>query len=154
MASGIDTDENRLEKARSLGATATINNYQSDAADKVMKLTNGRGVDTAIEAVGVPDTFALCEDIVTAGGTISNIGVHGVKVDLHLEKLWSHNVTITTRLVDTITTSLLLKTVESKKIDPKLLVSHYFDLDHILEAYDTFAEASSKKALKIIISCV
>ena len=118
-----------------------------------MKMTEGRGVDTAIEAVGIPDTFVLCEDIVTAGGTIANIGVHGVKADLHLEKLWSHNITITTRLVDTVTTPLLLKTIKSKKINPKLLISHYFDLDNILDAYDTFAKASSTKALKVIINC-
>jgi len=150
----IDTDENRLEKAKSLGATATINNSHMNAVDKVMEMTNGRGVDTAIEAVGVPATFVLCQDIVTAGGTIANIGVHGVKADLHLEKLWSHNITITTRLVDTVTTPLLLKTVKSKKINPKLLISHYFDLDHICDAYDTFAGASSTKALKVIINCI
>ena len=119
-----------------------------------MEITHGRGVDAAIEAVGIPATFVLCEDIVTAGGVIANIGVHGVKADLHLEKLWSHNITITTRLVDTVTTPLLLKTVESKKINPKLLISHYFKLNQILEAYDTFAEASSNHALKIIINCL
>jgi alcohol dehydrogenase len=149
----IDTDENRLEKAKCLGATVTINNSDSHAADQILKMTEGRGVDTAIEAVGVPDTFVLCQDIVTAGGTIANIGVHGVKADLHLERLWSHNITITTRLVDTVTTPLLLKTIKSKKINPKLLISHYFDLDHILDAYDTFAKASSTKALKVIINC-
>ena len=150
----IDTDENRLKKAKSLGATATINNTSNNAVEKVMEITHGRGVDAAIEAVGIPATFVLCEDIVTAGGVIANIGVHGVKADLHLEKLWSHNITITTRLVDTVTTPLLLKTVESKKINPKLLISHYFKLNQILEAYDTFAEASSNHALKIIINCL
>lgn len=148
----IDTDENRLEKAKSLGATAIINNSDARAADQIMKMTAGRGVDTAIEAVGVPETFVLCEDIVAAGGTIANIGVHGTKADLHLERLWSHNITITTRLVDTVTTPLLLKTVKSKKINPKLLISHYFDLDNILDAYDTFARASRIQALKVIIS--
>ena len=68
-----------------------------------MKLTGGRGVDTAIEAVGVPATFELCEEIVAPGGIIANIGVHGAKVDLHLERLWDRNITITTRLVDTVT---------------------------------------------------
>lgn len=150
----IDPDENRLEKAKNLGATTTINNTNCNAADKVMEITHGRGVDTAIEAVGIPATFILCEDIVTAGGTIANIGVHGVKADLHLEKLWSHNITITTRLVDTVTTPLLLKTVKSKKINAKLLISHYFELDQILEAYDTFAQASTTKALKMIINCL
>ena len=84
-------------------------------------------------------------------GTIANIGVHGVKVDLHLEKLWSHNVTITTRLVDTVSTSMLLKTVQSKKLDPRSLITHRFKLANILEAYDTFSQAAATKALKVIV---
>ena len=116
-----------------------------------MKMTGGRGVDIAIEAVGVPATFIICEDIVAPGGTIANIGVHGAKVDLHLERLWSQNITITTRLVDTVTTPMLLKTVQSKKIDPTLLITHRFKLDHIMDAYDTFARAATTHALKVII---
>jgi alcohol dehydrogenase len=102
-----------------------------------MKLTDERGVDTAIEAVGTPATFVLCEDIIAPGGTIANVGVHGVKADLHLERLWSQNVTITTRLVDTATMPMLLKAVRSRKLDPKRLVTHRFKLDRILDAYDT-----------------
>ena len=94
----------------------TINNSDDKAVEKVMRLTNGYGVNAAIEAVGIPATFILCEDIVTAGGTIANIGVHGKKVDLHLERLWSHNITITTRLVDTFTMPMLLKIVLSKTL--------------------------------------
>ena len=147
----IDTDEHRLQIAKKLGATVIINNKNADAADTVMKITNGRGVDTAIEAVGVPETFVLCEDIVTAGGNIANIGVHGVKVDLHLERLWSHNITITTRLVDTITTPLLLKTLLANKIDTQQLISHHFKFDKIIEAYDVFGRAAATKAIKVII---
>ena len=110
-----------------------------------------RGVDAAIEAVGIPATFVLCEDIVAPGGTIANIGVHGVKADLHLERLWSHNITITTRLVDTVTTPMLLKTVQAGKIDPKRLITHRFRLDEILQAYDTFGRAADTRALKVLI---
>ncbi|VTZ27969.1 Alcohol dehydrogenase (fragment) [Methylocella tundrae] len=78
--------------------------------------------------------------------------MHGVKVDLHLERLWSQNITITTRLVDTVTTPMLLKTVQSKKIDPTRLITHRFALDQILDAYDTFARAADTNALKVIIS--
>ena len=81
----IDLDDNRLEVAKRFGATTTINNTDGKAVEKVMNMTGRRGVDTAIEAVGVPATFELCEEIVAPGGTIANIGVHGVKVDLHLE---------------------------------------------------------------------
>ena len=93
----------------------------------------------------------LCEDIVAPGGTIANIGVHGVKVDLHLERLWSQNITITTRLVDTVTMPMLLKTVDSKKIDPTLLISHHFKFDNIVEAYEAFEHAASTHSLKVII---
>ncbi len=147
----IDLDENRLQVAKRFGATTTVNAAHGKAAETVMKLTGGRGVDTAIEAVGVPATFITCENIVAPGGTIANIGVHGVKVDLHLERLWSRNITITTRLVDTVTTPMLLKTVQSQRIDPKRLITHRFKLDNIVEAYDIFGRASSTQALKVII---
>jgi alcohol dehydrogenase len=147
----IDVDDNRLAMARQFGATATINSSDGKAAESVRTMTGGSGVDTAIEAVGVPATFLLCEDIVAPGGTIANVGVHGVKVDLHLERLWSHNITITTRLVDTVTTPMLLKTVQSKKIDPKRLITHRFTLDRILDAYDTFGKAATTHALKVLI---
>jgi len=78
-------------------------------------------------------------------------GVHGVKVDLHLERLWSQNITITTRLVDTVSTPMLLKTVGAHKIDPTKLITHRFKLDKILDAYDTFSRAAETRALKVII---
>ena len=148
----IDLDNNRLEVARRFGATHTVNSADGKAAERVKALTDGVGVDTAIEAVGIPATFNICEDIVAPGGVIANIGVHGVKVDLHLERLWSQNITITTRLVDTVTTPMLLKTVRSKKLDPAQLITHRFALDQILEAYDTFGRAADTHALKVIIS--
>ena len=147
----IDLDDNRLAVAKRFGATATVNSTDGKAAEQVMVLTGGRGVDTAIEAVGIPATFTLCEDIVAAGGTIANVGVHGCKVDLHLERLWSHNVTITTGLVDTFSISMLLKTVQSKRIDAKQLITHRFKLQEILQAYDTFGKSADTKALKVII---
>jgi alcohol dehydrogenase len=147
----IDVDDNRLAVSKRFGATAIVNNSDGKAANVLMRLTGGRGVDTAIEAVGMPATFGLCQDIVAPGGTIANIGVHGSKVDLHLERLWAHNITMTTRLVDTISTPMLLKTVRSRAIDPKLLITHRFPLDRILEAYDTFGKAARTQALKVII---
>lgn len=147
----IDVDGHRLEVARRLGATAVINSATENVADRIMQMTGGLGVDVAVEAVGVPATFVMCQDIVGPGGTIANVGVHGVKADLHLEKLWSHNITITTRLVDTVTTPMLLKTVQSNKIDPKKLITHRFSLSDIMKAYDTFGHASDSHALKVII---
>jgi alcohol dehydrogenase len=147
----IDLDDNRLEVAKRFGATATVNSGDGKAVATVMKLTEGRGVDTAIEAVGTPATFELCAQLVAAGGTIANIGVHGTKVNLHLENLWDRNISITTRLVDTVSTPMLLNTLGSHKIDPKLLITHHFKLAQILEAYETFGHAAKTRALKVII---
>ncbi|MCC8425524.1 zinc-dependent alcohol dehydrogenase family protein [Mucilaginibacter sp. UR6-11] len=147
----IDQDDNRLSVAKKFGATHTINGANENVIEKIMSLTNNKGVDVAIEAVGIPATFELCADIITAGGHIANIGVHGKSVTLHLETLWSKNITITTRLVDTVTTPLLLKTVQSKKIEPNKLITHHFKLDQIMAAYETFGNAAKEKALKVIL---
>jgi alcohol dehydrogenase len=147
----VDFDKNRLEMAQRFGATAIINNSDGKAVEKIMKMTAGHGVDTAIEAVGIPASFLICQDVVAPGGVIANIGVHGVKADLHLEKLWDRNITITTRLVDTVSTPMLLKTVQSRKVDPSRLITHRFKLDQIVDAYETFGQAAKTNALKVII---
>ena len=148
----IDLDDNRLEVAKKFGATEIINSTDGKAVEKVMALTAGQGVDVAIEAVGVAATFELCQEIIGAGGHIANIGVHGASVTLHLEKLWSQNITITTRLVDAVTTPLLLKTVLAGKLQPKQLITHHFTLNDILKAYDTFGNAGRERALKVILT--
>lgn len=148
----IDLDEGRLATAKKLGATATVNSSDGKAAEAVMALTAQRGVDTAIEAVGIPETFELCQQVVAAGGHIANIGVHGRKVDLHLENLWDRNISITTRLVDTVSTPMLLKTLCAHRIDPKPLITHRFKFDQILKAYETFASAAETHALKVLIA--
>ena len=149
----IDLDDNRLGIARQFGATHTVNSSAGNesAAEAVRRIAGKAGVDTAIEAVGVPATFELCQDLIAPGGVIANIGVHGKKVDLHLERLWDRNIAITTRLVDTSTTPMLLKTVESGKVDPTRLITHRFSLDDIMNAYDTFGRAAETQALKVII---
>ncbi|MFM0122275.1 zinc-dependent alcohol dehydrogenase family protein [Paraburkholderia sp. RL18-101-BIB-B] len=148
----VDLDDNRLETAKRFGATVVINSADGNAVNAIMKLTSGRGVDTAIEAVGIPATFELCEEIIAPGGTIANVGVHGVKVDLHMEHLWDRNITITTRLVDTVSTPMLLETLRSRRLDPKLLITHRFTFEQILDAYETFAHAAETRALKVIIA--
>jgi alcohol dehydrogenase len=148
----LDRDENRLAVAKRFGATDCINIDSADAVSTVMQLTQGTGADCVIEAVGVPASFAMCESLVAAGGVIANVGVHGVKVDLHLEALWDRNISITTRLVDTVSTPMLLKTVRSGRLDPKALITHRFKLDDILAAYDTFGRAAQTHALKVLIA--
>ncbi|MGD1045128.1 MAG: zinc-dependent alcohol dehydrogenase family protein [Bacteroidota bacterium] len=145
----VDTNANRLDVAKTLGATKLVHD---NAVDEIMKLTHGKGVDVAIEAVGTPNTFDICQSIIAVGGHIANIGVHGKSVELHLEKLWSRNVTITTRLADTISTPMLLKIVQSGKLHPRQLISHHFTLNEIMKAYDTFENAANEKALKVIVT--
>jgi alcohol dehydrogenase len=147
----VDLDDNRLEIARTLGASGTVHSGREDPVKQVMELTDGRGADVAIEAVGIPATFDICQAIVAPGGRIANIGVHGKSVELHLERLWAHNITLRTRLVDTVTTPMLLKTVVAAKLDPRPLITHRFKLDEIERAYDAFANAARERALKVIL---
>ena len=147
----IDLDDNRLEVARSFGATTVVNSSDGKAVERVMALTKQAGVDVAIEAVGVPATFDICQSIIAPGGHIANVGVHGKSVELHLERLWSSNITLTTRLVDTVTTPMLLGVVQSGRLDAKKLVSHRFALSDIMKAYDTFGNAAKEHALKVIL---
>ena len=148
----VDNDNNRLEVAKKLGATQVILNDLGNAAEKIMALTGNRGVDVAIEAVGVPASFDICQAIVAAGGHIANVGVHGKPVQLNLDKLWAQNITITTRLVDTVTTPMLFKTVLSGKLQPSQLITHHFTLDQVMQAYDTFGDAMKERTLKVIIT--
>ena len=117
-----------------------------------MTLTGGRGVDTAIEAVGVPATFELCEQIVAPGGVIANIGVHG---DQGRSPPREACGTATSRSPRGWSTPSARRCCSRpcgrKKIDPKLLITHRFKLDRILDAYETFGHAAETKALKVII---
>ena len=148
----IDLDDKRLAVAKQFGATTLINSLDGHAAHRVMELTKGAGVDVAIEAVGIPATFDICQAIVAAGGRIANVGVHGKPVELHMEKLWDRNIALTTRLVDTVTTPMLLKVVRSGKLQPGKLVTHRFAMNDIMKAYDTFANAAKEGALKVVLT--
>lgn len=147
----IDIDENRLATARALGATKLIRSANGNTLNEVMRYTQNKGVDVAIEAVGIPATFDICQSIVAPGGRVANVGVHGKSVELRLDKLWASNITITTRLVDTVTTPMLLKTVSSGRLQPQKLITHRFPLDEIMDAYETFSHAGREKALKVIL---
>ncbi|MGV8862788.1 MAG: zinc-dependent alcohol dehydrogenase family protein [Pseudomonas sp.] len=148
----VDADPNRLEVAKRFGATHTIDINVENAVDRIFALTDGVGVDVAIEAVGIPASFDTCQQVIAPGGHIANVGVHGKSVELHLEKLWIQNINISTGLVNTNTTPMLLKTVQSGKIEPGQLITHRFKLDDILEAYEVFANAAKEKAIKVILS--
>ena len=147
----IDLDESRLERARQFGADVTIRGGAEDAAARVRELTRGAGVDVAMEAVGIPETFELCADLVKPGGRVANIGVHGKPVCLHLERLWAHNVTITTRLVDTVSVPQLLQLIQAGRLDPTVFATHTFPLSDAMAAYDVFSRAGETGALKVVL---
>ncbi len=147
----IDLASSRLERALEFGADATIDNSKDDAVARVMELTDGLGADVAIEAVGTPDTFDLCTRLVRPGGRIANVGVHGHSVELHLESLWSRDVTITTGLVDAFTTQQLLTLVENGRLDATPFATHRFALGDTMSAYDTFGDAAHTHALKVVL---
>jgi len=147
----IDMDDNRLAVATRLGATAAINDAEGQAIQSVLGLTGGEGVDVAVEAVGTPEAFDTCQSILAPGGRLANVGVHGKPASLHLEKLWDRNITLTTRLVDTAATPMLLKVVQSGKLQPATLATHRFRLADVMKAYDTFGNASRENALKVIL---
>src|SRR5450631_2556688 len=135
----IDQADVRLEAAKMFGADVTVNNSREDALTAVQALTDGLGADVAIEAVGVPATFELATQLIRPGGHVANIGVHGEPVTLHLEDLWSRDVTITTGLVDTYSTPTLLRLTRGHQIEAGRFVTHHFNLDQFEEAYDVFA---------------
>jgi alcohol dehydrogenase len=147
----VDLDRNRLEVARSFGATHLVDSSDGKAVARVLSLTGGAGVDVAIEAVGIPSTFDICQEILAPGGRLANVGVHGKPVQLQLEKLWAHNITLTTRLVDTVTTPMLLKIVQAGRLKPQQLATHRFELSEVMKAYDTFGNAARERALKVIL---
>jgi alcohol dehydrogenase len=145
----IDPDENRLAMAKQLGATDII---AQDPIEAIEKLTGGEGVDVAMEAVGIPETFDVCQRIVRAGGHIANIGVHGKSVDLRLQDLWIKNITLRTGLVNTDSIPVLMRVVESGRVEPAGLVTHRFKLDEIEKAYDIFGEAAKEQAIKMLLT--
>jgi len=147
----IDPALPRLEKALELGADVAIDNSHEDALERVMQLTDGLGADVAIEAVGIPETFELCTDIVRPGGHVANVGVHGHPATLHLERLWIRDVTITTGLVDTNTTPRLLKLIAEGRLDATPFATHRFPLGETMAAYDVFGDAASTNALKVVL---
>jgi alcohol dehydrogenase len=147
----IDLDASRLARAREFGADVTIDNGREDPIAAVQELTNGLGADVAIEAVGVPETFELCTELIRPGGRVANVGVHGHAATLHLEKLWIQDVTITTGLVDTVTTPILMQLIEMGKLDPTLFATHRFALDDTMAAYDVFSAAAESNALKVVL---
>ncbi len=148
----VDVDDFRLEVAKKLGATLTINGRDGKAVLKILEHTRQKGVDVSVEAVGTPEAFNICQAILAPGGYLANIGVHGKSVDLHLEKLWDRNITLTTALVDTFSIPNLLRLVENDQLQPEKLITHHFALADAMRAYEVFGHAAEQNALKVILT--
>jgi alcohol dehydrogenase len=147
----VDTDKFRLEKAIEFGATDTVE-VGPGTVDEVISLTDGLGVDVAIEAVGYPETLLTAASLVRPGGTIANIGVHGTPVEIPMQDMWIRNVTLTMGLVDTVSIPTLLKMVAGGRIPAEKMGTHSFTFDQIDQAYDVFANAAANQALKVVIT--
>lgn len=148
----IDLDANRVEKAKQLGASDGVLSSAADWRDQVMAMTDGLGVDVAIEAVGIPATWDMCLDVVRPAGHVANVGVHGAPVSFPLDKVWIDNLTVTTGLVNTDSSPMLIKLLAQGRLDVGGFVSHRFALDEILEAYDVFGRAAETQALKVVMT--
>jgi alcohol dehydrogenase len=148
----IDLASSRLDAAKHFGADVTVNNSTEDPLAVISGLTAGLGADVTIEAVGTPATFELATQLVRAGGHVANIGVHGEPATLHLETLWTKDVTITTGLVDTSSTPTLSKLVTTGQLNATQFVTHHFTLDQMIDAYDVFANASTTGSLKVALN--
>ncbi|MCZ4579003.1 zinc-dependent alcohol dehydrogenase family protein [Gordonia amicalis] len=147
----VDVDANRVEQAKAFGATDGVVSSEADWKDQVLAMTDGLGVDVAIEAVGIPQTFQMCLDVVRPAGHVANVGVHGAPVEFALQDLWISNINVSMGLVNTDTLGVLLKLVAQRRIDPDLFISHRFALGDIIEAYDVFGRAAETKALKVVL---
>jgi alcohol dehydrogenase len=148
----IDLDENRLALAKQVGASHCVNSGADDWKEQVFALTDGYGVDVAIEAVGIPATFDMCTHLVRPGGNVANVGVHGKAAMLDLQRLWIQNINISMGLVNTTTLGMLLKLVVQQKLPTDKFITHRFAMDDVISAYDTFGNAAKTQALKVLIS--
>ncbi|MDO4696493.1 MAG: zinc-dependent alcohol dehydrogenase family protein [Neisseria sp.] len=147
-----DMDENRLKMAQELGATHIINPASGNVVEQVKSIVGEDGVDVAIEAVGIPATWDMCQEMVKPGGNVAVVGVHGVPVDFKLEKLWIKNLTITTGLVNTNTTEMLMKAISSSSVDYTKMLTHRFTFSELAKAYDVFKHAAENGAMKVVLT--
>lgn len=148
----VDLDANRIEQAKRFGATDGVLSSDPDWKEQILAMTDGLGVDVAIEAVGIPATWDMCLKVVRSGGHVANVGVHGGPVELPLQDLWIENLTITTGLVNANTAGMLTKLLAQQRIDVSGFISHRFTYDQFEEAYEVFSHAAETKALKVIIN--
>jgi alcohol dehydrogenase len=146
----VDPADARRDAAKAMGADLALR-PDEDVKGTVLQATDGLGADVAIEAVGIPETFEACTELVRPGGHVANVGVHGAAATLHLESLWIRDITVTTGLVDTTTTPTLLALMAAGRLPTYGFITHRFGLDEMQDAYDIFARPSDSGALKVAL---
>ncbi|MDR5170220.1 NAD(P)-dependent alcohol dehydrogenase [Methylobacillus flagellatus] len=140
---GVDSIPERLNIARALGADHVVNFKTHDPVQEILKLTEGRGVDVAIEALGVQQTFESCLRVLRPGGTLSSLGVYSSDLKLPLDAFGAGlgDFTIVSTLCPGGKERMrrLMDAVGSGRADLSKLVTHRFKLSEIEDAYDLFA---------------
>jgi threonine dehydrogenase-like Zn-dependent dehydrogenase len=139
---GVDSIPERLETARRLGASHVVNFKQTDPVEESLRITQGRGVDVAIEALGTQTTFESCLRVLRPGGTLSSLGVYSSDLRLPLSAiaagLGDHKIVTTLCPGGKERMRRLMAVIASGRVDLKPLVTHRFKLDDIEKAYDLF----------------
>lgn len=138
----IDSLEKRLRIAKELGADVTIDFKHRDPVAAVLEITNGRGVDVAIEALGTESTFQSCLRVLKPGGTLSSLGVYSqdihIPVDAFCAGLGDQKLISTLCPGGKERMRRLMEVISTKRVDLKSMVTHRFKLEKIIEAYDLF----------------
>ncbi|PUA19453.1 NAD(P)-dependent alcohol dehydrogenase [Glaciimonas sp. PCH181] len=151
----VDGLSTRLEVAKKLGADVTIDYTKTDPISEIMRLTNGRGVDVAIEALGTQQTFESCLRVLKPGGTLSSLGVYSGKISISMDifaaGLGDYKIITTLCPGGKERMRRLMNVVASGRVDLQSMVTHRFKLDQIEEAYALFAN-QREGVLKIAIT--
>ena len=145
----IDTVEDRLKMAESFGATP-VHLTEQDPRAEVKKLTEGRGVELAVEAVGHPEALDLAMRLARKAGTVSVTGVYAERAEVHMGVLWIKALTLTSGHANVIKhLDRVLELLSAGKLDPAPLVTHHMKLDEAPEAYRIYDD---REALKIVLT--
>jgi 2-desacetyl-2-hydroxyethyl bacteriochlorophyllide A dehydrogenase len=145
----IDTVEDRLAMAKSFGATP-VHLTEQDPRGEVKKLTEGRGVDLAVEAVGNPEALDLALRLARKAGTVSVTGVYAERTEVHMGLIWIKALTLTSGHANVIKhLDHVLELLSDGKLDPAPLVTHHMKLDEAPDAYRVY---DNREALKIVLA--
>lgn len=148
----VDMVQDRLDTAVEKGvANISINSGKVDALAQIRELTNGRGADVVIEAVGMAPTFTLALNCVRPNGSVSSVGAYGTPIEIDMKSLWNKNMKITSNLVSLKNSSRLLKLIQDGKLDMRFLITHRAPLNEIIRGYDVFGN-KKENCLKWLVT--